>query len=294
MDGLGMYVSPQVAEIIHFPFPVSKKMSVAETFHLRELIELEDYYEDYFLMDISLDGVQLYRGSGKKLTVIENKDFPRLFRDDYEYQRSQPLGKGHGYGLKNAEGDKSAVIDERFEKFLKETDKALDPYLKNNELLLLSGVNEELGCFQKISRHNNKVAGRVTGSHAHTRLVDLGEEACEKIMNARKKLALETVKQITEEFGRNMAVTGIDNAWKAAKEGKGRFLIVEKDYVQTGFVKPNVEHLFLEPPAEIHDILDDAVEAIISTVIDKDGRIMIVENGTLDKSNRIALLLRYP
>jgi hypothetical protein len=71
-------------------------------------------------------------------------------------------------------------------------------------------------------------------------------------------------------------------------------LFVEKDYVQRGFVKPQVEHLFLSPPSEIHDTLDDAVESIIRTVLEKDGRVMITESGALAKLDRIALLLRYP
>ncbi|MGZ4044424.1 MAG: baeRF3 domain-containing protein, partial [Bacteroidia bacterium] len=242
---------------------------------------------------ISLEEVKLFRGSGKELNPIHNKDFPRKFTDDYEYQRSQPLGMGHGYGLKTAEGDKSVVIEERFEKFLKDTDRILEHYLKNNELLLLAGVKQELGYFQKVSQHNDKIAGKIIGSHSHTALTELGELAFDEVTKARNKLMLEKIKEAEEAFGRELAVTGIDNAWRAAREGKGRVLLVEKDYVQPGFVKPNVEHLFLKPPAEIHDILDDAVESVISTVLQKDGKVVVVENEMLNKSGRITLLLRY-
>jgi hypothetical protein len=49
----------------------------------------------------------------------------------------------------------------------------------------------------------------------------------------------------------------------------------------------------LSPPAEVHEILDDAVERVIKTVLEKDGEVIITENGVLDKFEKIALLLRY-
>jgi hypothetical protein len=293
LEGIGLYVSPVISEIVHFPFDVTKKISVGQSFLLRELISMEAYFEDYFLLDISLEEVKLFRGSGKQLNMIQNKDFPKKFDDDYEYQRSQPLGVGHGYGQKNPEGDKSVIIEERFEKFLKDIDRTLTPYLKNNELLILAGVKQELGYFQKVSEHNDKVAGKVIGSHAHTNLPELAALAFEQVSCARKEIIIETVKDIEEQFGRELAVTGIDNTWRAAREGKGRLLVVEKDYIQKAFRKPGVEHLFLSPPAEVHEILDDAVERVIKTVLEKDGEVIITENGVLDKFEKIALLLRY-
>lgn len=293
-EGIGFYVSKDVAEVVHFPFPVNEKTNVGDFFHTRELVELEAWYEDYFVLDISLEEVKLFRGSGKHLEAIHNNDFPAKFKDDYEYERSQPLGRGHGFGLKNTEGDKSVVIEERFEKFLKECDKLLDPYLKKNEMLILSGAKQEIGYFQKVSMHNNKVAGKIQGSHSHTPLNELGEQAYEEVRRAREEQAAETIKELEEAFGKEMAITGIENVWRAAREGKGRVLFVEKGFLQKAFVKPGVEHLFLSPPAEVHDIVDDAVESVIRTVLEKNGKVVVTENGKLEKLDRIALLLRYP
>jgi hypothetical protein len=83
--------------------------------------------------------------------------------------------------------------------------------------------------------------------------------------------------------------------WRAAQEGKGLTLLVEKDLVKPGFVRENDRfNLFLSPPVEKHDILADAVETIIETVISKNGRVVMVGNGRLMNFDQIALMLRYP
>jgi hypothetical protein len=71
-------------------------------------------------------------------------------------------------------------------------------------------------------------------------------------------------------------------------------LLVEKDFMKSGFLKESDQfNLYLSPPAEKHQIIADVVEAIMDIVLEKNGKVLVVENGKLTEQDQIALLLRY-
>jgi peptide subunit release factor 1 (eRF1) len=101
------------------------------------------------------------------------------------------------------------------------------------------------------------------------------------------------VKEFIEKIGEHHAVNGIQEVWKAAKEGRGLKLLVEKDYRKPGFLNNDETHLFLTPPKTIHRIVADAVDDIIEMVWEKNGQVVFTENDLLKDYQRIALITRY-
>jgi hypothetical protein len=87
-----------------------------------------------------------------------------------------------------------------------------------------------------------------------------------------------------------LAVDGIRNVWRTAKEGKGLTLLLEKDYQVTAYCNPNNDsHIYLTPPMGIYDIITDAADV----VKEKGGNVVIVENGKLKDFDRVAMILRF-
>jgi hypothetical protein len=285
-EGLGLFVSAEISEIVQFPFPVIEKTIVGDKFETRDLVYLSAYLEDYLLLSISMDETKLYRGSGTELKEIRNNDFPRKYIDDYEYERPS---------LEHHEKDKSIITEERFERFLHETDKLLSPYLDNNHIpLIIAGVKQELGYFQKESTHTAQIADKIVGNYTHSSLTEFGKMAFERIIKHREKITQQEIEKLSDSIGKELAVTGIRSVWKAAMEGKGLLLMVEKDFTKPGFVKRDDNtNLYLTPPVENHNIMGDAVETIMETILEKNGKIRMVDNGTLTDHDQIALILRY-
>jgi hypothetical protein len=294
LDGIGFFVSPEVSEVVHFPFEVTEKVMVGERFELRDLMYMSSLLDDYFLLSVTLNGVRLYKGNGSKLSEIINNDFPRDFEDNYEYAKPSQAS-GNPNQLKSGERkDKSVIIETRFQQFLKEADKRLDPYLLEKSPLIIAGVKQELGYFKKVTRHEKQIAGQVEGNYSND-LAGFGKMAFNVFRAYRDLITAEEIDRLREAIGKEMAVTGMRAVWRAAQEGKGLTLLVEKDLVKPGFVRIDDRfNLFLSPPVEKHDILGDAVETIIETVISKNGRVVMVENGRLTDFDQIALMLRYP
>ena len=75
---------------------------------------------------------------------------------------------------------------------------------------------------------------------------------------------------------------------------RGLKLLLEKDYHVQGFLEKQYSYqLYLQPPKEPHIILKDAISELIERMLDKNGKIIFVENGMLRKHQSIALITRY-
>ncbi len=293
-EGLGIFISENVSSAIPFPITVKEKIIVEKKFALHDLFYLAQFIQPYYLLAISKKRVPLYRGEGRHLQEIRNDDFPTYYKDDYEYAYPS-LGSSTGPGLKNVEGDKSIVAEGRQITFIKQVDRTLQKYLKSSMPLIVAGVDEELANFSHATLHSRNIIGSIKGNYAVDALHLLSEIAWRKVNEHILKSHDAIIKKLDEDIGNKMAIDGVRDVWATAKLGKGLTLLVEKDYHAVGYVDPSNEvKLYLNPPLMKHQVITDAVEEIISTVIEKKGDVVVVENGMLEEHERIALLLRYP
>jgi stalled ribosome rescue protein Dom34 len=287
-----LYVSPDISEIVKFPFEVEEKISVGNTFELRELLYLEETLMPYYVLTINGKKVRLFSGQYDKLKEIKDKNFPADFYDDHIYSRPS-LGSSHGYSLKATEKDKSIVKENRFMAHLKKTDDKLAEYTANRTPFIICGTPKDLGYFLKVYSNHINIAGKITGDYTHGNMDVLSTKAFKKISSYIGREQNKLIKQVHESVGKKLAVAGLKEVWKAAMAGRGLTLLVEKDFHNPGYVKMNSTELFMRPPAEKAERLNDVTERIINEVLATRGKVVIVENGKLDAFDKIALLLRY-
>ena len=293
-EGLGIFVSQNISNVFLFPISVKEKIIVETKFALHDLYYLQQFIQPYYLLAISKKRVPLYRCEGRHLQEIRNDDFPKYYKDDYEYAYPS-LGSSMGPGLKNVEGDKSIVAEGRQITFIKQVDRTLQKYLQTPMPLIVAGVDEELANFSHATHHSKNIIGLIKGNYAVDALHLLSDLAWEKV-NAHIIASHDAmIKKLDEDIGKKMAVDGIQDVWAMAKLGKGLTLIVERDYHSVGYVdRSNEVKLYRNPPPMKHQIITDAVEEIISTVIEKKGEIVVVQNGEMQEHGGIGLIQRYP
>ena len=85
----------------------------------------------------------------------------------------------------------------------------------------------------------------------------------------------------------------VGEAWRKANEGRGKLLLVERDFHQPGRLDASGLLLLPADDPTAQDVIPDAVDEVIETVLNKGGEVVFVENGQLDAYQRIALVLRY-
>jgi hypothetical protein len=151
-----------------------------------------------------------------------------------------------------------------------------------------------LANFNHTTRNAKNVIGMIRGNYSVDALHMLSDLAWIKVNEHIQKSQTDLLNKFKEDIGKNLATEGIRDVWAMAMLGKGLTLLVEKDFHAQGYIDPSNEvKLYLKPPSAKHQIINDAVEEIIALVARKKGNVVDCENGALETSGRIGLLLRY-
>lgn len=291
-DGLGIFVSPDMARLVHFPFPVKEKIVVDRSFETRDLYYLEQFAKPYYVLKLTRNEASLFLlETGTVAREITNTHFPMRNRNENEYEYSRPsIGTSFGYARKGFEKDKSIMIKTRQEPFFKEVQQNVLSYVKGSDLLI-AGSKTTISNFESVNDHRLKIKGRIIGSFKEKN--DLVARASSTYFECKQQEIQAVIDSLEELVGMKKVVSGIRDVWAAASAGKGDVLLVEKDVRKVGYTLQGGQQMSLHVPKTEHNTIPDVVDQIIETIIDKGGRVVFTEDHQLEKYDRIALILRY-
>jgi hypothetical protein len=292
-NGIGIYISPTVSETVSFPFIPRERIVINNHFPLREIYYLNQLEKPYYLLNLHRDSVELFEGQGKEISEIYDGTFPMQLEDNYEYESSVVFRSNGSVTTKQYEKEKSVVQEKQTEQFYRKADKQL-PHLKFP--ILLAGQDQHIHDFIEISKNQNLISGTIHENLRSTEKKRLGELASLMISDQNKNNDLKIRKELDELFGGEMAVFGITNCWKYAREGEGLILYVEYDLFESAYIsndETRIKRRLLFRTMNYRRI-PDMVEKIIDEVIKKGGKVHFTRYGSLKDYDGIALRLRYP
>lgn len=283
LDGLALFVNQDFGRAFRLPFPVRERVVINESFLTRDLVYALNHSTRYWVLVLSEKPTRLYQGFNHSLTEIGKEGFPMVHEGP---GGEAPLPGGFGIS-------RSAHRDERHRQFFRQVDTALKSFLADDPLpLIVVGVDRYHAFFNEVSAHTGPVIGRVTGSHDKTsphQLSKLVQPLIEQHLLAKRKEALE---QLERAMSERKFVSTIGEVWRSAHEGRGDLLLVEGDFHYPARLDENGVPVRADDPTA-PDVIEDAVEEIIGTVLNKRGKVVFVENGKLEEHRRIALILRF-
>jgi hypothetical protein len=289
-EGLGLFVSPDIARLVHFPFPVKEKVIVDKTFETRDLYYLEQFAKPYYVLKLTKNEANLFLlETGTVAREITNNHFPMRNTSEYEYARPS-IGTSFGYARKGFEKDKSMLNKTRQEPFFKEVQQNVLSYAKSTDLLI-TGSKTVLSNFESVNDNRLKIKGKIIGSFKERN--DLFARARATYFECKQQEIQSLIDSLDELIGMKKVASGIREVWAAAKAGKGDVLLVEKDFRKVGYVLQSGEQVSLSVPLAKHETIPDLVDHVIETINDKGGRVVFAEDHQLEKHDHIALILRY-
>lgn len=293
-EGLGIFISPGIAEMIYFPFKVKEKIIVNDSsFETRDLLYMDQLLIPYYTLVLTKKSVRLFSSQGNQLNEIRDGNFPMEYVEEYEYARSS-LGSSVGYGYKGFDKDKSELSKIRQQSFYKEAFSHLALYLSNSRIpLLVAGTREQLASFLSAKNSGNHIAGTFTGTYSDKNFNTLSKKAFISINHYVREQVKRTIENFKEKNGRGRIACGIKEVWEAAQEGRGQQLLVDKDYHCTGYLRDDDQSLHLRAPKGKYTLVHDAVDDTIETVIEKGGEVIFTDAKQLDAFDYIAMELRY-
>jgi hypothetical protein len=278
-----LFVNQDFGRAFRLPFAIRERVVIDETFFTRDLIYALNHSTRYWVLVLSEKPTRLYEGFNHDLTEIEEGGFPMI----HEGPGGEAPLPG-GFGVR-----KSAYRDERHRQFFRKVDNALKPFLAGDPLpFIVIGVDRNLAFFNEVSAHTKAVIGTVTGSHDKTSPHELSELVQPLVDKHREEKRKEALEQLERAVSERKFVSTIGEVWRLAHEGHGALLLVEEDFHYPGRLDENGVLVRAED-ASAPDVMDDAVDEIIETVLNKQGRVVFVDNGQLKEHRRIALVLRF-
>lgn len=280
-----LYASPEKEKLFYLPFPVKERVIIDSSFEIRDLIYAVKNSIEYWILLINGKLPKLYFGHNSLLTRTETESFP----PDIENKKRDYPSKVANFS------DDSAIKEIILDNYLKEVDRALTVELaKTKAPVFICGAPKLIGHFKALTKNASYIKNYIEGNYEHfskEEIYKLVEPSIEGERKAEQRKALEILETATDkkEF-----TAGIGNVWRAAKERKGRLLLVEKDYTCAAKIGKD-EYTLVSENFDTNDpgILKDAVDDIIELVLKSDGDIAFVDNGKLKDYNKIALVTYY-
>lgn len=281
--GIGLFVSPEVEELVEFPFPVSEKVMVDQNFALRDLIYAINQQIEYWLIIIGADEIRPLKGKGKDLTPVQDADFP--FKYVEEYEREQTPNR-FGEGMED-----SIVKEKRQGHFYKEAAGKLKKYFSGENLpLILAGLDENIGLFEKYT-NINKVILRLPGNHQKFSEKDLQEAVWKQLeyyLQHQREKSIEELEEAPTVF------TDLRDIILAATQGNGKVLLVERDFRKSIDIKDELLSISLNGKIKQFDRhIPDVVDDIIELMMEINAEVVFVDNDRLAKYGPMALIPRY-
>jgi hypothetical protein len=283
LDGLVLVVNRDMAREYVLPFTLNERVVVDETFFTRDLVHALNRARRYWVLSLSEQATRLFAAAREDLEEITTGGFPMRHTGP---GGDAPLPGGRGV-------NNSAYRDDHHRQFFRDVDNAFRAFAADDPLpLALAGVDRYLAFFREIGGGGDVIAtlrGNVDDLSAH----DLGRRIWPPVADGFAARRREVLQQLEAAVGMHRAASTLGEAWHLAGLGRGKVLVVEDGYHQPARVnKWGQLDLNVDDPTA-PDVIDDAVDDVIETVLAKGGQAVFVEDGELALHERIALILRY-
>jgi hypothetical protein len=278
---VALYVSNRHISAWSLPQPVKDRAVVDPTFATRDLVRSLHRTPRHVVLVLTEHEARLFDGAGDTLLPPFGGPFPLIDRTPRRHTRT---GGGPVKG-----GDE----DRRADTFFRTVDRALGTYLSLHPApLVLVGAGRTLTRFTRISRNLGRLAGSVQGSHVRTPLPTLARlirPVIEDYLRSREQEALALL--ATRNRSATVA-TGMPAVWLAARAERPEMLAVEEGLFYPARVSSDGDLIRPAEDLEHPDVIDDAVDEVIETVLRRGGWVALVQDGALSEAEGIALTLR--
>jgi hypothetical protein len=282
LDGLALFINHDFAKKFYLPFRVPERVIIDQTFATRDLVYGMHRSLRYWVFLLSQNATRLLAGTGETLEEVFDENFPMQMTGP---AATQPIPH-------HAD---TAYVDDRHRRFFQKVDRAFATYTQDEAEplpLVVGGVNRQVSFFMEVSKYQGAIAGVLTGNFDQATIAELTPKVWAIVQTIRQQRHDEALKALDEAIGQQKVVSTIEAVWRLANDGRGKLLLVEKSYHVPAVVTDNGGLKVVNEPGGT-DIMDDAVDEIIETVVLKGGEVRLMDDGELTKHQKIALVLRY-
>lgn len=294
-EGIGLYASSDINFYSTFPFAVTERIAAGKSFQLKEMFIKEQYSVPYHVLYVDEKEIRLYSGKLNRVNEVKEGGFPMFFEEEYEC--SLPVGGFDSIQypvMKRFERQQYEVEQVRHMHFVDQADELLQSRLPHSEMLVLCGPRRYVSEFASRSSCASRAIGSFYGHYGRFTETDFAAMLWPSVKAHLDEKAMEELKEVKEKEMLGLTEEGIISVWEAVAAGRGETLFIEKGLSMKGFLDDaDSWHLYLHPPRHSHIELHDAVNELITAMLNNDGRIIFVKDGTLVQHQHVTLTTKF-
>jgi hypothetical protein len=258
---IAICVSPQHASVVRLGREVRSRVVIDDTFATRDMVADANRTAVYRVITVSDRKARTLLGDRQRLVEERNDQWP-LLREEGQSLAAWSRAVAHAVRSEHVAHPLPTVV---------------------------AGVDRSVREILK-GAHVDHV-GVVPGNHDRTGWADLHTMAWPLVSDWLRSDARRALHRLERAVGEQRFAGGIAEVWDLAQEGRVQMVVVEN-----GFEFPaRVADGRLVPAADVFapDVIDDAVDELIETVLRKGGTAVIVDDGQLSDHDHLAAVLRY-
>jgi hypothetical protein len=177
-------------------------------------------------------------------------------------------------------------------RFHRRIDGALSTYLRLHPApLVIVGPERVVTEFRSTSKNLARLAGTLDGNFATAPLATITARVEPILLSYLRSREREALALLEQRAGASRAASGIDAAWLAARTERPEMLAVEQSFFYPARISSDGDFLTAADDVEHPEVIDDAVDELIETVLDRGGWVALTEDGALADHGRVALTL---
>ena len=281
---VALYASPLLEKTYYLDIPVEEKIIIDNSFEIRDLVYSKKDIHKYLVLVLNTRHSKIFLGNTTQFVrILCNTPASTGALD-----RDLP-GKVSNF---TTAGDKKEIM---LDKFMHHVDTGLGIILTAYDLpLFIMGPERVTGHFKKISHHNKRITGIITGNFEEATESEIREAVAPRVKNWKAVKQEDLIHHLEEAVSFSKLSKGMRDVWKAASENRGRLLVVEKNFVCPARFGNTANEINPDNNEnDLHPLIRDAVDDVIEKVLAGGGDVEFVDPGVLNGYEHIALIRNY-
>jgi hypothetical protein len=305
-DGLAIFVSPERLELFELQRPVRELAIVADSFHTKPLLRVLQSGDRYQILALDRSQAKLYEGNRYALDEVALEEKPATIEEALGAELSEPHLHVASYGAGPARaagssappsvhghGDKKDEVDIDRDRFFRAVDRGvLEHHSRPSGLpLMLAALPEHHAHFRDVTHNPFLMDEGIERSPASLDVDRLREQAW-RIVEPKYH---ERLTSLTDNYrlarSRELATESLEEAARAAVEGRVGVLLVEDDRQIAGKIDPasgELQRGSLDDPS-----FDDALDDLAELVVRMKGEVVVVPSSDMPSETGLAAIYRF-
>jgi hypothetical protein len=301
LDGLAVFRCADLLTHYRLPLPLPELAVVADTFHLKPLMQFLQSNRRFFALALSQNHVALYEGTPYALGPVDLPTLPASLTEELGVEQRESFlnlhasGTGktapmyHGHGVPPTENEKAELA-----RFFRAIDTALWEGVLREERapLVLAGVGYYHSIYRALSRYQALAAQGVEGNFERA----APEELHAKIWPVVRELFREQENTVLNEYtrltGKGQAADDLQAITQAAVQGRVRYLMLAEGVQLWGRLERE-SGVVIQHPTQQDTRGDDVLDDLAECVLTRDGEVLLLPTDRMPSASPAAAILRW-